>query len=95
MIFVISDGNTHSFLNAIKKSEPLEYKKVVDQNLNENCSSEEMMEFCKRKLKDELSFISRDLIHLGNSSESEGIRLMQWNILSEGNDPLIKIVTKH
>lgn len=64
--------------------------------MDEKCSAEEMMEFCKKQLKDEPSLMSRDLIRLGNTPESDGIRLMQWNILSEGIvDLLINIVTKH
>ncbi|CAG2100350.1 unnamed protein product [Medioppia subpectinata] len=42
-----------------------------------------MMNFCDIKLKDDPSLISRRMIRLGNTSESNGIRIMSWNICSE------------
>ena len=55
------------------------------QDVDEKYSEQEMVEFTKNKLKDEPTLPSRELIHLGSTSETHGIRLMQWNILSEGN----------
>ncbi len=81
-------GNSQSLVNPLKKSEPLEFKKVDIENETEKCSLEQMMDFCQSKLKGESPLISRTFINLENSTDFGGISVMQWNILSQGKDSI-------